>query len=80
MIKEIHEGFLTWYLDTDTGERYLKKPPVTTYVVTVAEIGRGYTFSKTYQSKAEAAAVYDELKSGIQIPCLLNILQVTHRQ
>ena len=80
MIKEIHDGFFTWYLDTDTGERYFKKPPVTTYVVTVAEIGRGYTFSKTYQSKAEAAAVYDELKSGIQIPCLLNILQVTHRQ
>ena len=73
MIKEMHDGFLTWYLDTDTGDRYLKKPPVTTYVVIVAEIGRGNIFRKTYQSKAEAAAVYDELKSGIQKPCLLYI-------
>ena len=80
MIKEIHEGFLTWYLDTDTGERYLKKPVTITYVVTVAEIGRGTIFNKTYQSKAEAAAVYDELKSGIQTPSLLNLLQVTHRE
>ena len=80
MIKEIHEGFLTWYLDTDTGGRYLTKPVTTTYVVTVAEIGRGYIFRKTYQSKAEAAAVYDELKSGIQKPCLLNILQVTVKE
>ena len=80
MIKEIHDGFFTWYLDTDTGERYLKKPPVTTYVVTVAEIGRGYIFRKTYQSKAEATSVYDELKSGIQTPSILNLLQVTHRE
>ena len=73
MIKEIHDGFFTWYLDTDTGGRYLKKPVTTTYVVIVSEIGRGYIFRKTYQSKAEADAVYDELKSGIQKPCLLYI-------
>ena len=74
MIKEIHDGFFTWYLDTDTGDRYFERPKVvTTYVVIVSEIGRGYIFRKTYQSKAEAAAVYDELKSGIQKPCLLYI-------
>ena len=57
MIKEIHDGFFTWYLDTDTGRRYLKKSVTTTYVVIVAEMGRGNIFRKTYQSKAEANAV-----------------------
>lgn len=74
MIKEIHDGFFTWYLDTDTGDRYFERPQVeTTYVVIVSKIGQGIIFRKIYQSKAEAAAVYDELKSGIQKPCLLYI-------
>ena len=34
MIKEIHDGFLTCYLDTDTGDRYFERPKVVTaYII-----------------------------------------------